>query len=365
MRKAANKIFNSLKISLLSLILLANGLSPSFAATKTQKERMQELLKRAKTRKTSSSSKKVSSSKKSKSNDELRRRLNKLLKKNKSSSETATKPQVEPKKEAPKQVITKKETAPVEIKTEEAITLPDETTKKALIEDYLPKETPVSTQDIPSPVITKKKPENLVSKKDIESTSSDSSKIKSSEGVIKTSKEPSSPNETKSSQVISTESLDDEELSDVLDTKKAITPETTFSSDPGNKHTEYMTVIRKSLKSLEEDSWTEVKYNMGEALDYFAKERKLYKDPAVDIYYRIELAFLRFAEGGLELDQGDFADFEEAEAMYLDADDLLDEAERKLDKDHPNAETLGDIIRTVRRYVNEDLEYIEEMIGMD
>lgn len=151
----------------------------------------------------------------------------------------------------------------------------------------------------------------------------------------------------------------------VLDDSRAVTPSPSGNQTAADREAEYQLVMRKSLKSLEEDAWNEVKYNMGEAKDYFAREKSSHPgDKNIDIYYKMILAFQRFSEAGLELDEGDFADFEEAEALYLDSYDILDEAEKMLGDDL-NSRNMKEMMNTVRRYIDEDLEYIEEMIGMD
>jgi exonuclease VII small subunit len=76
------------------------------------------------------------------------------------------------------------------------------------------------------------------------------------------------------------------------------------------------------------------------------------------------MGFSRFAEGGLELDEGDFADFEEAEAMYLDCMDILEDAKSRIKKDDVTSNNVKEIISTVIKYTDEELEYIEEMIGL-
>jgi hypothetical protein len=152
---------------------------------------------------------------------------------------------------------------------------------------------------------------------------------------------------------------------DVTNTTRNVTPETVASSSvtktSEQREADYMPVVRKSLKSLEEDSWNDVKYNMGEALDYFAREKSAYKDPIIDVYYKTIQAFMKFAEGGLELDQGETADLEEAEALYLDSEDLLIEVEKSLNNINPNFKNLKDIIDTVEKYISEDLDYIDNM----
>ncbi len=152
---------------------------------------------------------------------------------------------------------------------------------------------------------------------------------------------------------------------------EGVTPKNTFdkvangqTASAGDKDADYLLVLRKSLKSLEEDSWANVKLNMGEALDYFAKEKKLYpNNPKLNTYYKVILGFQRFSEGGLELDEGDFADFEDAEALYLDTQDLLEESKKELGKDY-TGEQVRTIVDTVLKYTEEELEYIEEMLGM-
>jgi len=141
------------------------------------------------------------------------------------------------------------------------------------------------------------------------------------------------------------------------------TPENS-SQTPVNEQ-DYLLVLRKSQKSLEEDSWAEVKQNMGESLDYFAREKSLHPDHLnLDLYHRIIMGFSRFAEGGLELDEGDFADFEEAEALYLDCLDILEDAKSRIKKDDVTSNNIREIINTVIKYTDEELEYIEEMIGL-
>ena len=138
----------------------------------------------------------------------------------------------------------------------------------------------------------------------------------------------------------------------------------TATASAADKDADYLLVMRKSLKSLEEDSWANVKLNMGEALDYFAKEKKLYpNNPKLNTYYKVILGFQRFSEGGLELDEGDFADFEDAEALYLDTQDLLEESKKELGKDYDSEQVRG-IVDTVLKYTEEELQYIEEMLGM-
>lgn len=137
------------------------------------------------------------------------------------------------------------------------------------------------------------------------------------------------------------------------------------SSGSESNEQDYLMVLRKSQKSLEENSWAEVKQNMSESLDYFAREKALHPDnPNLDLYHRIIMGFSRFAEGGLELDEGDFADFEEAEAMYLDCMDILEDAKSRIKKDDVTSNNVKEIINTVIKYTDEELEYIEEMIGL-
>lgn len=134
------------------------------------------------------------------------------------------------------------------------------------------------------------------------------------------------------------------------------------------KESDYLLIIRKSLKSLEDDPWVKVKSNMIEAMTFFEQEKELSKkngteDP--EVYQKIVLACKKFSEGGLELDEGDFADFEEAEALYLDTQDLLKEASQKVKgKTDYKSQQIQDIIDALTGYTTEELEYIEEMIGM-
>jgi hypothetical protein len=137
--------------------------------------------------------------------------------------------------------------------------------------------------------------------------------------------------------------------------------------NPENSASEndYLLVLKKSLKSLEEDSWAQVKQNMGESLDYFAREKSLHPDDSnLDLYHRVIMGFSRFAEGGLELDEGDFADFEEAEALYLDCLDILEDAKSRIKKDDAVSNSVKNIINSVIKYTDEELEYIEQMIGL-
>ena len=126
----------------------------------------------------------------------------------------------------------------------------------------------------------------------------------------------------------------------------------------------YLDIVKKSLKSLEEDAWNEVKFNMSESLKFFEKEKTIYNATPIEKFHEITLAFFRFSEGGLELDQGDFADFEDAEAHYLDSQDILDDVELKLKAKDTTDQELLKIIQTVKKYINEDIEYIEEMIDL-
>jgi len=159
--------------------------------------------------------------------------------------------------------------------------------------------------------------------------------------------------------------IEEKHEASVLDETRAVTPAPSGTQTVADREAEYQLVMRKSLKSLEEDAWNEVKYNMGEAKDYFAREKAAYPDDKnIDIDYKMIIAFQRFSEAGLELDEGDFADFEEAEALYLDAYDILDETEKMLGEDL-NSRNMKEMINTVRKYIDEDLEYIEEMIGID
>lgn len=156
--------------------------------------------------------------------------------------------------------------------------------------------------------------------------------------------------------------LDKDEGIKVIEKKIDLPPRKPI--DKATREKEYLDLIKKSLKSLEEDSWNEVKFNMNEALEYFNREKDFYSPDEIDKFYRITLAFLRFSEGGLELDQGDFADFEDAEAHYLDAQDIVDAVELKLNANIPIEKELLNIIQTVKKYINEDIEYIEEMIDL-
>ena len=128
---------------------------------------------------------------------------------------------------------------------------------------------------------------------------------------------------------------------------------------------DYLGLAQKSLQSLEEDSWNEVRLNMQEALEYFEKEKQAAGSPKeVEKFYQLTLAFMRFAEGGLELDQGDFADFEDAETSYLDSQDLLENLELQLKSGNGTDKAILKIVQTVKKYINEDIEYIEEMLDI-
>lgn len=170
------------------------------------------------------------------------------------------------------------------------------------------------------------------------------------------------PNEGLKSEEDEEAELDKDEGLKVIEKKIDLPPRKPI--DKATREKEYLDLIKKSLKSLEEDSWNEVKFNMNEALEYFNREKDFYAPEEIDKFYRITLAFLRFSEGGLELDQGDFADFEDAEAHYLDAQDIVDEVELKLNANIPIDKELLNIIQTVKKYINEDIEYIEEMIDL-
>lgn len=130
-----------------------------------------------------------------------------------------------------------------------------------------------------------------------------------------------------------------------------------------NSEGDYILLMRKCLKSLEEDSWTQVKYNMKEALDYFAREKQNHPDlNSINIYYQAVQSFMKFAQGGLELDQGDDANFDEAEGLYLDAQDSIQEIQKSINQSKdPSLKNLASLLDTVLKYINEDLDYIENM----
>lgn len=144
----------------------------------------------------------------------------------------------------------------------------------------------------------------------------------------------------------------------------AVKKETQTSSDKPATTKDYLSLVKKSLRSLEEDPWNEVKFNMTETVKYFEKEKARANPAVIEKFHKITLGFLRFAEGGLELDQGDFADFEDAESHYLDSQDILDSVELRLNSNDDIDKELMHIIQTVKKYINEDIEYIEEMINL-
>lgn len=146
---------------------------------------------------------------------------------------------------------------------------------------------------------------------------------------------------------------------------EAKAPVTEQAISLSQQESDYLLVVRRSLKSLEDDPWTKVKSNMDEALDYFAKEQEIHKDKDLNIYHKIILACKKFSEGGLELDEGDFANFEEAEALYLDTQDLLKDVSKQIkDKTDYQSTQIQEIVTALMGYTNEELEYIEEMLGM-
>lgn len=147
--------------------------------------------------------------------------------------------------------------------------------------------------------------------------------------------------------------------------EQELTKENSQALNLTDKESDYLLIVRKSLKSLEDDPWVKVKNNMDEALAYFEKEKNLGTTEDVDVYQKITLACKRFSEGGLELDEGDFADFEKAEGLYLDTKDLLQEAKKKIKgkTDYKNSQ-LNEIINALLGYTEEELQYIEEMLGM-
>ncbi|MDD9899212.1 MAG: hypothetical protein OXU45_09475 [Candidatus Melainabacteria bacterium] len=147
--------------------------------------------------------------------------------------------------------------------------------------------------------------------------------------------------------------------------EEELTKENSQALNLSDQESDYLLIVRKSLKSLEDDPWVKVKNNMDEAIGYFEKEKKIGTDEDVDVYQKIVLACKRFSEGGLELDEGDFADFEEAEALYLDTQDLLEQAKKQVRNktDYKNSQ-LNEIIDALLGYTEEELQYIEEMLGM-
>lgn len=159
--------------------------------------------------------------------------------------------------------------------------------------------------------------------------------------------------------VAATNAVTDKASSPTAETATAATATTATG-----KEADYLLVLNKSVKSLEQDSWINVKTNMQEAVSYFEKEKKFNpKNPKLATYSKIILGFQRFGEAGMELDQGDLADFEEAEALYLDCQDNLEEANKELANDPSNQE-VKNIITKVLQYTEEELNYIEEMLGM-
>ncbi|MDA1020608.1 MAG: hypothetical protein O2962_03585 [Cyanobacteria bacterium] len=153
----------------------------------------------------------------------------------------------------------------------------------------------------------------------------------------------------------------------VIEPEEPVKKEEMQAVNLNEKESDYLLIIRKSLKSLEDDPWVKVKDNMIEALTFFEQEMELSKkngteDP--DVYQKIVQACKKFSEGGLELDEGDFADFEEAEALYLDTQDLLKEAAKKIKgKTDYKSQQIQDIIDALNGYTTEELEYIDEMLG--
>ena len=153
----------------------------------------------------------------------------------------------------------------------------------------------------------------------------------------------------------------------VIEPQEPVKKEEMQTVNLNEKESDYLLIIRKSLKSLEDDPWIKVKNNMIEALTFFDQEMELSKkngteDP--EIYQKIVLACKKFSEGGLELDEGDFADFEEAEALYLDTQALLKEAAKKIKgKTDYKSQQIQDIIDALNGYTTEELEYIDEMLG--
>lgn len=157
---------------------------------------------------------------------------------------------------------------------------------------------------------------------------------------------------------------EEEEELDMPDEKRVISKNLINPKTQAERVALYLDIVKKSLKSLEEDPWNEVRYNMNESVKYFEKEKSMYNSDPIDKFHKVTLAFLRFAEGGLELDQGDFADFEDAEAHYLDSQDILDAVELSLKSKDKTDQELLKIIQNVKKYINEDIEYIEEMIDL-
>lgn len=179
---------------------------------------------------------------------------------------------------------------------------------------------------------------------------------------------------TSQSATVQTKTIENKTLtqSPPINTETSQTPNTKTEgfiagvSTTAGKEADYLLVLNKSLKSLEQDSWLTVKTNMQEALSYFEKEKKLNsKNSKLPIYAKIILGFQRFGEAGVELDQGDLADFEEAEALYLDCQDNLEEASKELTlANQPSDQEVKSLINKVLQYTEEELNYIEEILGM-
>lgn len=326
-------------ITIFTLLLLVS----SSARAEDSKTHLQELLDRAKQRQNQQPTSQATSPSNTESSnlEEVKNKLDALKnsaaeEKPKVNYQVTTTKRPEPVKEEPKTTQVRPQ-EPVKTQSETKVeSKPIKTQSESKVETKTPTKEPVKTK-IKEPL----------------KTPSDS-KIDTKLGKEQKTIKEEIPLEEKSSL---TEKSDEE--MPAIEIKKKIT-------SIKDKEPEYLMVIEKTLKSLEEDSWNEVRYNTEESLEYFNREKEVYQDPVIGKYYKITLAFLRFAEGGLELDRGDFANFEQAEASYLDAEDILSDVETNLKSDDTVfVKKLLEIIAKVKAYINEDLDYINQVVGIE
>lgn len=130
----------------------------------------------------------------------------------------------------------------------------------------------------------------------------------------------------------------------------------------GNKGT-YMSIIEKSFKTIESDSWKDARANLDEVIRYFAREKGAYgvQKNLVETYYQLALALRKFSDGGFELDERKEPDYEKARSLYIEARNIANRIS-PLPDDPANRE-VSDMVKVFNTYIDKEIQYIDETVG--
>jgi hypothetical protein len=120
----------------------------------------------------------------------------------------------------------------------------------------------------------------------------------------------------------------------------------------------YLDLLKKSLLSLEKDSWEEAKVNVEAVLAYFRSESLLFGDLPKP-YFDFSRALMKFVQAGLELDRNKDVDLLYVKSIY---DRVLLDLQMIKNSFPQQEQEFIDMVSKLCFYTEEEIEYIKNLL---